>query len=150
MLYFLIIFSLLVPNCGCSALMADAFARLFARLTRAARESEEGPKEGKRKRNHSFQVLSELFRGKLCQSRQTAIVQVSPKDGGAGGGGVSMHLWWGGGHFGKSGREIWISAKLRHIGWGFDKEALWWQLHGPSINHIVSMVIIVCGRGHKS
>lgn len=67
----------------------------FARLTRAARESEEGVKEGKRKRSHSFQVTeadaaSEQFRGKLCQSRQTTIVQVSPKDGGG------MHLWWGG------------------------------------------------------
>lgn len=55
-------------------------------LTRAARETEAGPKEGKRKRSHSFQVTeagaaSEMFRGKPCQSRQTTIVQVSPKDG---------------------------------------------------------------------
>lgn len=75
--------------------MADAVVALFAHLTRAARESEEGEKEGKRKRSHSFQVTeadaaSELFRGELCQSRQTAIVQVSPKDGGGGGHALMM------------------------------------------------------------
>lgn len=58
-----------------------------------------------------------------------------------------MHLWCGGGgHSGKSGREIWIFAKLRHIGWGFNKEALWWQQRGPSINHIVSMVTVARDR----
>lgn len=32
-------------------------------------------------------------------------------------------VWWGG--WGKSGREIWISAKLRHSNRGCDKETLW-------------------------
>lgn len=71
--------------------MTDAFAPLFVFLVSSARQSEEGPKEGKRKRSHSFQVTeaeatNELFRvGELCQSRQTPIVYVSPKDGGVGG-----------------------------------------------------------------
>lgn len=88
-------------------------------LTRAACETEEGLKEGKRKRSHSFQVTEakaeiEMFRAKSASHDRPLLSK-----GLWGRGALEHALMVRRGLSGKSGREIWIFAKLRHISRGF-------------------------------
>lgn len=78
----LLVFEISTPDAQIRLLRLDDWCirTTCVRLTRAARETEEGLKEGKRKRSHSFQVTEakaeiEMFQSKVCQSRQTTIVQ---------------------------------------------------------------------------
>lgn len=125
----LLVFEISTPDAQIRLLRLDDWCihTTWVCLTRAAHETEEGPKEGKRKRSHSFQVKEAevengMFQGKVCQSRQTTIVQKMVGRGAL----EHVHMMRRGFSW-KSGREIRIFAKLRHIGWGFDKEALWWS-----------------------
>lgn len=86
------------------------------------------------------------FGGQFAPAWEAAIVRVTPR--GWGGGGSSMHWYGEGAQGGESGREIWISAKLRHNGEDRDKETLWYLHAGRDGRR--SSVVIICNGAHSS